>query len=65
MSKQQMIEAIRERNRSVSSEYLVKFDERALQNYLRRLTDVLGHRGRESRWVREGGDRAVVTRTAV
>lgn len=60
-----MIEAIRERNRSVSSDYLVKFDEAALQSYLRRLTDVLGHRGRDSRWVREGGSRAIVTRVAV
>ncbi len=54
MSKQQMIDLIRQRNRSASSEFLVKFDEDALKTYLRRLTTVQGHRGRSSVWVRSG-----------
>lgn len=54
MSKQQMIEQIRERNRSASNDFLVKFDEEALQNYLQRLTTLQGHRGRSSVWVRKG-----------
>jgi hypothetical protein len=54
MSKQQMIELIRERNRSASNEFLVKFDEEALRTYLRRLTHVQGNRGRSSVWVRRG-----------
>ena len=62
MSKQQMIQAIRERNRSVSDEFLVRFDEKALGAYLRRLTNIHGHRGRSSVWVRNSSDRAVVAR---
>lgn len=62
MSKQQMIELIRQRNRSASNEFLVKFDEEALRNYLRRLTTIQGHRGRASVWVREGVAPASVMR---
>ena len=64
MNKQQLIEHIRERNRSVSDAYLVRFNEQALQSYLDRLTHVVGHRGRDSRWVRQGDGPAVVTRAA-
>lgn len=62
MSKQQTIELIRQRNRSASSEFLVKFDEEALQNYLRRLTTLQGHRGRATVWTREGTAPASVMR---
>ena len=62
MSKHQMVEAIRQRNRSASMEFLMTFDEQTLQTYLRRLTNVVGHRGRQSVWVRESASRAVVTR---
>lgn len=62
MSKQQMIQAIRERNRSVSDEFLVRFDEKALQAYLSRLTNILGHRGRSSVWVRPDNERTVMGR---
>lgn len=65
MSKHQMVEAIRQRNRSASSEFLLNFDEQTLQSYLRRLTDVLGHRGPNSVWVRQSTSRAVVTRVQV
>jgi len=63
MSKQQMIEQIQQRNRSASPEFLERFDERALQTYLRRLTTVAGHRGRGSVWVREGSAPAISTRS--
>lgn len=62
MSKQQMIEQICERNRSASSEFLVKFDEEALSTYLRRLTTLQDHRGRSSVWVRKGVASASVMR---
>ncbi len=62
MSKQQMIDLIRQRNRSASSEFLIKFDEEALRTYLRRLTTVHGHRGRSSVWVRDGIASASITR---
>jgi hypothetical protein len=62
MSKQQMIEAIRQHNRSAGSDFLLGFNERALDSYLRRLTTVQGVRGRQSVWVREGDTPAVVTR---
>ncbi len=55
MSKQQMIEQIQLTNRGATPEFLARFDERTLHNYLRRLTTVLGHRGRGSVWVRESG----------
>jgi hypothetical protein len=64
MSKEQMISAIRERNRSASVEYLVHFDETALRSYLDRLTRVLGHRGPQSVWVRDTTERCVVSRVA-
>ena len=62
MSKQQMIDLIRQRNRSASSEFLVKFDEEALQTYLQRLTTLQDHRGRASVWVRQGIAPATITR---
>jgi hypothetical protein len=62
MSKQQMIDLIRQRNSSASTDFLVKFDEEALRIYLRRLTTVQGHRGRSSVWVRHGIAPASTTR---
>lgn len=64
MSKQQMIEAIREHNRSAPDTFLGGFNEQALASYLRRLTTVLGCRGRGSVWVREAETPAIVTRAA-
>ena len=62
MSKQEMIEAIRRQNRTVTEDYLGDFDEPALQEYLERLTTVHGRRGRNSIWVRRTHERAIVTR---
>jgi hypothetical protein len=61
MKKQQLIEAIRSFNRSVQRDFLDGFQERELESYLRRLTLLLGHRGPNSVWVREGDTHAVVT----
>ena len=44
-SKQQIIEAICEHNRSAAREFLINFEERALENYLERLTTLQNHRG--------------------
>jgi len=62
MSKHQMIEAIRQRNRSAEEEFLLSFDERTLETYLNRLTRLSDRRGRESVWVRQSTSRSVVTR---
>ena len=62
MSKQQIIEEIRRHNRSAQPDFLGMFDEPALERYLRRLTQVHGHRGRSSVWVRDGETAAIVTR---
>ena len=62
MSKQQMIEAIQQKSRGATPEFLARFDEASLQLYLRRLTTVVGRRGRGSVWVREGHSPAIVTR---
>ena len=64
MTKQQTIELIRQRNQSASAEFLTRFDERALDVYLRRLSTISNHRGRDSRWVRETTSPAVTTRSA-
>jgi hypothetical protein len=61
MSKEQMIDAIRQRNRTAGAEFLVHFKEDVLASYLKRL-DLSGRRGRQSAWVREGDTPAIVTR---
>ena len=63
MSKQQMIERIREQNTTASPELLMSFDEQTLSNYLRRLSELHNRRGRTTRWVRLGETTAIVTRT--
>ena len=60
MSKQQIIEAIRQHNRSAEVDFLISFDEQALRTYLQRLQTLVGGRG--SVWVQQGETRAVVTR---
>ena len=60
MKKEQLIEAIRGFNRTVQREFLVSFQEHELENYLHRLTHLLGHRGPHSVWVRPEDTHAVV-----
>lgn len=62
MSKQQLIEAIREHNRSATDDFLVSFDEAALSNYLHHLQFKTGPRGSSTCWVRTGETPAVVSR---
>ena len=62
MSKQQIIQAIQQHNRSVNEDFLVRFDEKTLRHYLERLANVLGHRGPTSVWVRPGDTPAIVGR---
>lgn len=64
MTKQQTIDMIRQRNHSASAEFLTRFDEQSLDTYLRRLSTVCDHRGRNSRWVRNTTSPAVTTRAA-
>ncbi|WP_432798433.1 hypothetical protein [Poriferisphaera sp. WC338] len=64
MSKEQMIQQIRDRNRTAKHDYLVHFSEEALEQYLSRLTTISGHRGRGSGWVRNTTSPAVITRAA-
>lgn len=54
MSKQDLISAIREHNRSAAPDFLLGFDEDALHTYLQRLTTLNGQRGRSTAWVRTG-----------
>lgn len=62
MSKQQMIDAIRQHNRTADEDFLASFDEQSLQRYLKRLTDIHGRRGKSSVWVREARTPAIVSR---
>jgi len=64
MSKQKMIDAIRQCNQSAATDFLGYFDERQLASYLTRLTKIQGHRGRLSRWIREGDTPGIVVRCA-
>ncbi len=64
MSKQQMIEAIRQVNRSASDEFLGGFEPSQLDRYLRRLSQIHNCRGSASRWVREPETPAIVCRMA-
>ncbi len=59
MSKERLIEAIVGVNPSARPEFLTRFHERELDDYLRRLTTLHNHRGRESVWQRHEGPRAV------
>ena len=53
MSRQQLIEAIRQRNHTAAEDFLTTFADGELARYLRRLTEIQGRRGRGSIWVRE------------
>jgi hypothetical protein len=64
MSKQQMVALIREHNRTAEADFLMRFEPRVLESYLRRLTLIHNQRGRTSVWVREGDTPAVVARVA-
>jgi len=64
MSKEETIQAIREHNRSVSSDYLVSFKIGDLETYLRRLREIKGKRGPQTRWVRPADHTAAMTRLA-
>ncbi len=60
-SKQQIIDAIRQHNRSAAQDFLINFEERALQIYLKRLTQLQNNRGPDTTWVRHSGTRAIAT----
>ena len=62
MSKQQLIDAIQQHNRSATQEFLFTFDEQALSNYLSHLVYRTRPRGVASRWIRPTETHAVVTR---
>lgn len=54
MSKLQLIEQIRVLNRTAEPDFLISFDQQALENYLKRLSLLQAARGRGSVWVRTG-----------
>ena len=62
MTKQTTIALIRQRNRSASEQYLTRFDEESLRQYLRRLIHLDQRRGRTTYWIRRTTSRSVVTR---
>ena len=62
MSKYEMIDRIRQFNRSVAETFLMEFEESQLESYLQRLTKLSGHRGRDTVWVRPVQSNAVATR---
>lgn len=64
MSKNEIIAAIRQVNRTAQEELLIRCDETALAQYLQRLKELNNRRGRTSVWVRTGETTAIVRRVA-
>lgn len=58
MSKHELIDAIRQQNRSASEQFLRGFDEPALKAYLSRLALGQKRGTRDSAWVRQGAEPA-------
>jgi hypothetical protein len=59
-SKNELIERIRQINRSADHEWLARFDDQKLFDYLEHLQLLMEPRGRHSRWQRRGDSPAVV-----
>ena len=64
LTKDRLIELIRETNSSPSREWLMAFRTDQLQSYLDHLDMTHEPRGRQSRWARPGDTPAVVWRKA-
>ena len=62
MSKQQLIDSIQQHNPSANSEFLIHFDEAALDRYLNHLNYGKRPRRAEHMWIRGDETPAVVTR---
>ncbi len=62
MSKQELIDTIRQHNPSADAQFLTGFDESALDRYLGHLLHRLAPRGAASMWVRPGDSHAITTR---
>jgi hypothetical protein len=62
MSKEQLIDNIRQHNPTANSEFLFGFDEVALNRYLTHLRYLGRPRGAGSLWVRQPETAAVITR---
>jgi len=58
MSKEVLIETIRQHNPTAGPEFLVRFDESALQRYLNHLLHLL--QPRTAGWIRQFETRAIV-----
>jgi hypothetical protein len=65
LTKEHLIKAIQQINRSARAEWLALFDTSALQRYLDHLEQALEPRGGHSIWVRPRETPAVVTREPV
>jgi len=65
LTKSQIISAIQQVNRTVSTDWLAGFEASSLMRYLDHLQMTLEPRGRQSIWMRPGETRAAVTREPV
>lgn len=62
LEKMQIIDAIRQINRSATLEWLGTFDDESLRRYLEHLQLTEEPRGRNSRWIRRDDSPAIMTR---
>lgn len=62
LSKEQIIAAIQQINRSARTDWLSRFDAQALQRYLDHLEQTLEPRGAHSFWIRGDETPAIITR---
>jgi hypothetical protein len=64
LTREQVVDRIVNLNPTASTDFLSRFGEGPLSEYLARLDRAKGPRGREARWVRTGSSPAIVVRVA-
>ncbi len=64
LTREQLLDRIMTFNPSATSEFLARFGDDDLEEYLQRLTRATGPRGRHDTWVRPPGPPGVSSRTA-
>lgn len=62
LTREQLLDRIMTLNPSATSEFLARFGDEDLDEYLRRLSRARGPRGRDEGWVRRSGEPGISSR---
>jgi len=62
LTREQMVERILDLNKSATNDFLDRFEDPPLRNYLDHLIAASSPRGAQSRWIRRGDTPAIVSR---